>query len=243
MKKNIVFIGDSHLSWFKRILRRQPAHMRGYECHFYANASTQDVHMGMLELAGSSLVPTGALSEAVSFAHQLSIDLSAADAVVLVGLRSEFPYKLLDDFDYSKGALKQCMVDILDRYCISLELSKKIRKANPKLNLVVITNPLVSTHLKDRRIASVPGIFPSVKLGNIAFWSEDLYFMWRSALDEAFQGLNVSFCHQAPETIADSIFTQAHFAQNSAIDPGIRHMNEAFWKVMLGQLKKLIKLK
>lgn len=233
-----VFIGDSHLSGIKSC----ESMSTGIDKTFISSPSHVEVNMGMLEIKGHTLVPTSNNLKACleKYFKKPEIDLSGIDTVVLVGLRTEFPYKLLETVGCSKQVMRLAMLDLITEQSISFNLAKKIRAISNLLNIIVIPNPLITSHLKQNIIVTSPGITPITRFGKLTEYPDNLYFEWQSMFEKAFNPIGVHLCMQNNSTIIEGIFTNPEFALNANLKgPGIRHMNPGYWQCVWTDLNKL----
>ena len=238
----IILLGDSHLAGLKLAISAEDDR----EFFFAAYPSHLLVNMGMFSIAGETLVPTHSdLKESLKkTTGSIQINLCGADAVVLTGLRSEFPYKLLEEPSLSNQVLCQSMMDLLKGQSLLFALAKKIRKINQTIPIIVIPNPLITEHLKSTTIRTAPGIVPYTDFGKLGIFSNAPLLSWQSALETTFAEFGAHLCHQHKNTITDGIYTRAQFAGNPMqISPNIRHMNIDFWKHVLNELDlKLVRV-
>lgn len=244
-------LGDSHASGFRRITsdRADP-----YRFDFFAHASRTDTNMGMMRAADSGhLVPTkGALRKHLEkrfSAHRIGIN--KYDAICLVGLQLEFPYKLINDYYSRNGesgpmlcsesAFLSAQRDLIVNQSIAMKLAKEIRTINKDIPLIVVPNPLISAQLKSTETTTPLGIEPRTTIGPVRFFKPESWLEWRAILEESFAGLNASFLYQPAETVKESIFTAPEFARTDDRDGGLRHMNVAFWEKLYLQLLILLR--
>lgn len=234
----IVFIGDSHLAGMKLA---EPV-SEDMKNDFFVYPSSVDVNMSMLEIKDKSLIPTcDRLKEHFEMISQKSeITFNGIGVAVLVGLRMEFPYKLFAA-SYSKQVMRQAMLDIVKNQSISFGLAEKIRKIDAATTIIVIPNPLISSHLKAKIIPTAPGITPKTTFGYpTKLLLDNPFLQWQSVLEQVFKNIGVHFCFQKQATITDHIFTQPNFAVDPLSVPGIRHMNKAFWEHIWSDLNRII---
>jgi hypothetical protein len=241
MPEHLCILGDSHASGFRRLIRDGAAGPYRFDC--YAHSSRVDINMGMMRATSSGhLVPTSApLKESLDkrfSSHR--VDVNRYAAICLIGLRLEFPYKLVNDYYHHRDELKSMLCtqsvfasaqrDLIVDQSISMKLALEIRKINADIPLVIVPNPLLSAQLKSTGTKTLLGIEPRVAIPPVRFFARDSWPEWRSILEQAFAGLNASFLYQPDETVTDGIFTPSEFATSDGRDGGLRHMNAAFWE-------------
>jgi len=246
--KSICILGDSHAAGLRQVIR----HSEQFQFNYFAVASRIVMNMGMMRAAADGfLEPSSAsLKETLETRFSQSrIRINGYDAICLVGLRLEFPYKLINDYYYHKCELKtmycsermledfQC--DLIANQSIAMKLAKEIRKIDLNVPLIVIPNPLISALLKTVEIPSLPGITPRTTISPVRFFGLDSWLRWRVLLEKTFSELNVEFLYQPDDTVVDSIFTMHEFAI-SEDRAGLRHMNSEFWQKLCAQLLERI---
>ncbi len=234
-----VFIGDSHLP----SLKSSASMSINMEKIFFICPSIVEINMGMLAIKGQALEPTHDILKLHLEKHygQSKIGLSGVDAVVLVGLRTEFPYKLLETSGCSRQVMRLAMLDMIKEQSISFHLAQKIRAISDQLTIVVIPNPLITSHLKNITIGTAPGITPVTTFGKLTEYPDNLYLEWQLMFQKAFNPLGVHLCMQNDNTITEGIFTKPEFALDANLNgPGIRHMKASYWQAVWTDLNKIL---
>lgn len=221
----ILFIGDSHAAHLKSCIGERT----GYQ--WLAAPSREPYNLSLLKADVQRIYSDHPeLLKVLEHYNQPSEVSLNVEEIILVGLRTEFPYKLLEHYNLSKQAVIQTMNDYLQEQSILIKLAKLLRESGFSGKLTAIPNPLLSNTLRAQRIPTAPGIKPSTKFGAYTNEPPTQYLeFWFTALKQQLQPWQAQLVTQPSDTI-DNLYTYSKYALGDNSPGEIRHMNAEFWQ-------------
>jgi hypothetical protein len=235
-------IGDSHVGGFKKA-----AKLLNYNPRYVVSASNEPINLKLLSVTSDGILTSknSELVKQMKSYGEHTIKLSQYDQIILVGLRTELPYKVFDQYNSSKlglvaskAALYDTLKDIIEKQSIMYYLVALIRNQGLSIPIKLILNPLLSNSIKNVIIPTAPGMKPSARYGgDMNVSSKDLK-LWLEVINDCFSFGNVEILKYFPETLTEGAFTKSELSLGSNNPGELRHMNEVYWSNYISLLNK-----
>lgn len=226
----VLFIGDSHAAHLRKVIGNRP------HDHWLVAPSRHPYNLSLLKADRDAIYSDHPellkiLEQYKQPAH-VSLDV---DRVVLVGLRSEFPYLLVQDKSPSSAVVAQAMCDYLNQQSILLRTLRLLRKHQFNGRIDVITNPLISADLRQQNIITAPGIQPvgtiiGSQLTTELTTQQRLLELWQQTIAAQLEPLSAEHVQQPEQTI-EGFFTNSNYALGKKSAGELRHMNADYWQL------------